>query len=243
MTKKSILKGFAPKVKNGVQETYNGQNGVLYKYIASFENGDAGEANSTSQAPKWKIGAEYTYDLSSREYNGNTYYSIKSLKQVEVASHSNGGGSSYVAKSAAEWKSHAMQVSIESTAWYFMNSNISPEHRIACIDKIYKWITGVVMGNDKMYWRAFSIIKSAINFYLSPATDMKNLNDVLLYANTLYAMCDIEEEQKEDVLLKEAPAPQSTQTTPSVSPTIQQEPIQQPVDPIYPKDDDEELPF
>lgn len=239
MTKKSILKGFAPKIKNGVQETYNGQNGVLYKYIASFENGDAGEANSTSQAPKWKIGAEYTYDFSSREYNGSTYYNIKSLKQVEVASHSNGGGSSYMAKSAAEWKSHAMQVSIESTAWYFMNAPIPPEHRIACIDKIYKWIIGVVMGNDKMYWRAFSIIKSAINFYLSPATDMKNLNDVLLYANTLYAMCDIEEEQKE----KEAPAPQSTQPTPSVSHTIQPEPIQQPVSPIYPEDDDEELPF
>jgi hypothetical protein len=35
----------------------------LYKFIATFENGDAGECNSTSTSPKWEIGKEYTYDL------------------------------------------------------------------------------------------------------------------------------------------------------------------------------------
>lgn len=242
MLKKSILQGFKPKIKNNVQDTYQGQNGLLYKFIATFENGDAGECNSTSTSPKWEIGKEYNYDLESRTVNGNTYFSIKGLKRADFVSNNN-GGSSYTAKTSAEWKSHAMQVAIESVAWMYHEGVFEHKYREITIDKVYQWIINVVQGNDKMYWRAFSVIKSSINFFTSSGTDIKDFNSMLLYANTLYAMCDVE---PEGVVMKDNDIYQQVQ------PTIQ-EPARQMQSlpdsritekPQYPvEDDDEPLPF
>ena len=239
MLKKSILQGFKPKIKNNVQDTYQGQNGLLYKFIATFENGDTGECNSTSTSPKWEIGKEYNYELESRTVNGNTYFSIKGLKKVDFVPNYN-GGSSYTAKTPAEWESHAMQVAIESVAWMYLNTGQDPKHRDICIKKVYQWIESVVQGNDKLYWRAFSVIKSAINFFISPQTDIKDFNNMLLFANTLFAMCDVEPPKDNYMSQQDQPIRQmqsmpepSIMPDPSISKT-----------PQYPiEDDNEDLPF
>ena len=239
MLKKSILQGFKPKIKNNVQDTYQGQNGLLYKFIATFENGDAGECNSISTSPKWEIGKEYTYDLESRTVNGNTYFSIKGLKRADFVPNNN-GGSSYSAKTPAEWKSHAMQVAIESVAWMYHEGVFEHKYREITIDKVYQWIINVVRGNDKMYWRAFSVIKSSINFFTSSGTDIKDFNSMLLYANTLYAMCDEEPQTNDDCISQQVRPPiqePARQMQSMPDPRISEKP-QYPIE-----DDNEPLPF
>ena len=58
--------------------TWNSQYGLMYKFEITFDNGDAGEYNCKTQTQnKFVIGQDAEYTISSREYNGNTYYTIK----------------------------------------------------------------------------------------------------------------------------------------------------------------------
>lgn len=70
--------------------TWNSQYGLMYKFEITFENGDAGEYNCKTQTQnKFVIGQESEYTISSREYNGNTYFTIKPV----LPSYGAGGGS------------------------------------------------------------------------------------------------------------------------------------------------------
>lgn len=221
MTKKSILEGFQPKMKNGVHDTFTGAIGKMYKFVITFANGDTGDILSTKEQPTWSIGTEYSYDISEREYNGRISYLIKNLKTDKY----NTTSTSF--KSIEEWQSHAMQVAIEITSIYYLNRNENHDYSDKMIDTIYNWIEGVVNGNDKMYWRAFSIIKSSMNFLLSPSTKMKKISDMLLLANSLFAKCDIETKNP----VKEVPV------TSNIKHNIEQEAV------VYPEDDNNEMPF
>ena len=71
MEKKSKVNGVSA---NG---TWDSKYGTMYKFEVSFENGDVGEYNSKTQdQTKFVIGQEAEYSITSREYNGNTFYTI-----------------------------------------------------------------------------------------------------------------------------------------------------------------------
>jgi hypothetical protein len=85
---KGKLVAFTPKLNNGVHETYQGQKGLLYKFTVTFNcNGTdrIGTANSTKQSPSWKVGDEYTFDETSKEFNGSTYINFSGIKSVDAA--------------------------------------------------------------------------------------------------------------------------------------------------------------
>ena len=76
MEKKSKVNGVTA---NG---TWDSKYGTLYKFEVSFENGDVGEYNSKTQDQnKFVQGKETDYSITSREYNGNTFYTIKPVQQ------------------------------------------------------------------------------------------------------------------------------------------------------------------
>lgn len=72
--------------------TWESKYGVMYKFEVSFDNGDAGQYLSKVQDQnKFVAGQEATYTIEGKEYNGQTYYTVKPV----VAQQSFGGGKGY----------------------------------------------------------------------------------------------------------------------------------------------------
>lgn len=72
--------------------TWESKHGLLYKFEVEFENGDAGEYNSKSKdQTKFVVGQEAYYEITSREYNGNTYHTIKPAQAPVQTAPSAGG--------------------------------------------------------------------------------------------------------------------------------------------------------
>jgi len=70
--------------------TWQSQYGTMYKNEIEFANGDIGEYNSKSQTQtNFIVGQETDYDITSREHQGNTFYTIKPVK---VLTQAFGGG-------------------------------------------------------------------------------------------------------------------------------------------------------
>lgn len=65
--------------------TWEGQYGIMYKFEVSFDNGDCGQYMSKSQEQtKFKVGQEATYELTSKEINGKTFYTIKPVQNQQT---------------------------------------------------------------------------------------------------------------------------------------------------------------
>jgi hypothetical protein len=73
--------------------TWEGQYGLMYKFEVSFDNGDSGQYMSKSQdQTKFKVGQEAAYELTSKEFNGQTFYTVK---PVQTQQSFGGGKPSY----------------------------------------------------------------------------------------------------------------------------------------------------
>ena len=62
---------FTPKMNGNVQDTYNGKNGLLYKFtmVINFNGQNiTGTVNSNKQQPSWKVGEDYFFEMTT---NGN----------------------------------------------------------------------------------------------------------------------------------------------------------------------------
>ena len=71
---------------------YDGQYGRMYRFEISFDNGDSGQYVSKSpEQTKFVMGQDATYTIEAREYNGNTYYTIKPAQTQQFS----GGGGGY----------------------------------------------------------------------------------------------------------------------------------------------------
>ena len=91
----SKLESFSKKMNGTVHKTFQGKNGLLYKFNAVMENGDEGGLNSTKSEPNWVIGNEYTYD---KETNAQGYTNLKNFKKLDAvpfAGNSGGGNRNY----------------------------------------------------------------------------------------------------------------------------------------------------
>ena len=66
--------------------SWNGQYGIMYKFEVSFENGDMGQYLSKSiDQNKFKQGVEATYTIEGKEFNGNTFYTVKPVMAQQQA--------------------------------------------------------------------------------------------------------------------------------------------------------------
>jgi hypothetical protein len=74
--------------------TWNGNYGMMYKFEVSFENGDSGQYMSKSQEQtKFKVGQEAAYTIEGKEFNGQTYYTVKPVMAQQP--FQGGGGKPY----------------------------------------------------------------------------------------------------------------------------------------------------
>lgn len=61
--------------------TWESQYGTMYRFEVEFENGDCGDYNSKSKDQQnFIIGQDVSYELTSKEYQGKTFYTIKPAK-------------------------------------------------------------------------------------------------------------------------------------------------------------------
>jgi hypothetical protein len=66
--------------------SWNGQYGIMYKFEVSFENGDSGQYMSKSQEQtKFKQGVDATYTIEGKEFNGQTFYTVKPVMAQQQA--------------------------------------------------------------------------------------------------------------------------------------------------------------
>ena len=65
--------------------TWEGKYGIMYKFEVAFENGDAGQYLSKSQdQTKFKVGQEANYTIEGKEFNGQTFYTVKPVMQQQA---------------------------------------------------------------------------------------------------------------------------------------------------------------
>jgi hypothetical protein len=76
--------------------SWNGQYGIMYKFEVSFENGDMGQYLSKSiDQNKFKQGVDATYTIEGKEFNGQTFYTVKPVMAQQQA-FQGGGKPAYV---------------------------------------------------------------------------------------------------------------------------------------------------
>ena len=183
------LIGFVPLLKDGVQETYNGKNGLLYKFTVTIETDgkhNIGTTNSTKTTPSWKIGEQYTYDLV---INGN-YTNINSLKSLD---QQNGGGFGAKVPNPEFGIQKAFEAAMECTFKFFeLNPDIYTQAaEDAVLDKI--WIY-MLNGSESRRWINMSsmrltLLKMQANGLFSKTEEMKIttclFDTATLIANTM----------------------------------------------------------
>ncbi len=93
--KTSVLQSATPRMnQQGQQDSYNGKNGLVYKFNLVFANGDSGEGSAKSTTKVFPIGKNCTYTKYTREYKGSTFMSFTSVKDADAPAYTPGGGGS-----------------------------------------------------------------------------------------------------------------------------------------------------
>jgi hypothetical protein len=72
--------------------TWQSQYGTMFKFEVEFANGDIGEYNSKSKdQTNFIVGQDADYDISSKDYQGKIFYTVKPVKAVISQSFAGGG--------------------------------------------------------------------------------------------------------------------------------------------------------
>jgi hypothetical protein len=110
---------------------YSGKNGEVTVYNATMENGQFGELHTTKD--KYKVGDEINYELDSRQYNGNTVWSIK-VKTPPTASF-------VVAKTDPNREiSIVRQSCLKAAVELCVGGKINVEQLLISADKFVEWV-------------------------------------------------------------------------------------------------------
>jgi hypothetical protein len=125
--------------------TWNGQYGVMYKFEVSFENGDSGQYMSKSQEQtKFKVGQDATYTIEGKDFNGQTYYTVKPVMQQQAF----GGGGKPAYQKDPETEKRITRMSVLKCATDLV---INGEIKIHDLTKVATFLEHYVMtGVDSM---------------------------------------------------------------------------------------------
>lgn len=114
--------------------TWESKYGLMYKFEVTLDNGDAGQMNGKSPDCKWAVGDEVTYDISSREYNGNTYHTIK-----PVTDYQPGKGGSYKKDPATEKRIVRMNV-LQRAVDLVLHDRVPMKEVLVIAEKFEAWV-------------------------------------------------------------------------------------------------------
>ena len=128
---KGKLKSFTPIMKDGQHSSWSKDNKSYYNFTVEFDNGDKGQASSTSTTPKWKIGDEYNYEINT---NDKGYTNIRGMKAADFVP---GGG--YSKNNPEDNKNIAYNVSFDCAVKYAqwkIRKQMAPEPNLKDVAKI-----------------------------------------------------------------------------------------------------------
>lgn len=160
------LISFEPKIYNGVQETFAGSKGTLYKFNVTMEydgKQETGVYSSTKQQPSWKVGEEYTFEKSVGGQQGQfiNYKNMKSLdsQQFNGSFKKSGGGIAFAKQKALE-----ASMSINPTFWCAdaNKNNFKDEVYLTPSKVIYEHITK--SNNEQEIWTYVAAIKMLVDY-------------------------------------------------------------------------------
>lgn len=152
---KSKIKSFSPIMRDGVHSTWSKDGKTFYNFTLEFENGDKGQASSTHSTPKWGIGKEYTYDISTNEKG---YTNIRGLKAADYVPGAGGNRND-----PEENKSIAYQVSYQAAIDYMKNKNEPfPFENIPKFAKEFHKLLTVDVEDKRNFITACSALKMTI---------------------------------------------------------------------------------
>lgn len=116
--------------------TWDSKYGTMYKFEIAFDNGDAGEYNSKSQDQnKFVVGQEAEYTISSRDYNGATYYTIKPAQPV------GGFSGGFKAKADPEKDRRIAKLAVlKSATELVVADKIGRQDIFVIADEMMKWV-------------------------------------------------------------------------------------------------------
>jgi len=156
---KGKLVAFTPKLNNGVQETYQGEKGLLYKFVVTFNTDGAdviGTANSSKQTPSWKVGDEYTYEeRRNTSSQGTVYISFSGIKSVNATPF--GGKKSDPSFIIQKGFECAVECAVKF--WNINLDTFKPEYLDAMINSIFERIMKLEKENER--WAYISAIRLA----------------------------------------------------------------------------------
>jgi len=118
--------------------TWDSKYGTMYKFEVGFDNGDVGEYNSKSQDQnKFVVGQEAEYTISSREYNGSVYYTIKPVQAMGGFS----GGGGFKSKADPEKDRRIAKLAVLKSATELVTAKLVDRKDIFSIaDEMMKWV-------------------------------------------------------------------------------------------------------
>lgn len=142
----AIIKSFGPKMTNGVQDTYKGKNGMLYKFMMTIEydgKEETGEVNSNKTSPTWKTGPKYTMERDVRGEHGQ-FISYSKLTNTEAEQRTGGfggGGGANPAFKLSFARQKAVECAFHAAAAMFTGQNLEKMEHFNIVASIFsKWI-------------------------------------------------------------------------------------------------------
>jgi len=110
---------------------YNGNFGTMYVYYVEMDNNDWGELQVKVEN-KYKIGDEINYELDSRQYNGNTVWSIK----VKTPTAPFGGAKTDPNREMSIVRQSCLKSAVELC----VGGKINIEQLLVSADKFVEWV-------------------------------------------------------------------------------------------------------
>ena len=160
------LVSFVPLMKAGVHDTYQGKNGVLYKFTQTWLLDDGthiiGTANSNKPQPTWKLNTLLTFDDKETEYNGQKYHNFSNIKDPAQQSNFTGGGSkpnpSFIIQKCFEGAVECTLAFFELNQEYYKDQSVEDK----LLTAVYEHILGPVGTSESRRWINLSAMRLAI---------------------------------------------------------------------------------
>lgn len=160
------IKSVAVKLKNGLQDTWEREGTTYYKFdlVITVDGKDLyGDAMAKKPEAPWKIGDVRTFEMTSREHNGQTYNSFKSIKDPN--STFGGGGGGYKKPDPSFIIQKCFEGAVECTLAFFeLNQDFykSQEVEDKMLSLCYTHILGAPGTTESRRWINLSALRLTI---------------------------------------------------------------------------------